>query len=327
LEEIGVYVEGERLLKATKIGYAFKQDLAQKISTITAGITKFQIVNETWNGETFWMKAAITIDKKSLEESLRDKLIVFDYILSAEQKIDLQDFKGAIEDLNKAIKINPEYILAYHKRGRAKYSAKDFQGSIQDHSKVIALDPNHVLSYLGRAYAKDELGRYEDAIEDYSKVIELKGDYYFIILSWAYSGRALDKVRFKDYQGAVKDFSMSIENDSSNASIYFHRGTTKFLLNDNYGAIEDYTHALDLEDDYKYYHWRGEAKHALGEHESAIADYSSAIQLNPHAADSYENRGRAKLYLGDKKGGCLDLSKAGELGSKYAYEAIEKFCN
>jgi hypothetical protein len=31
--------------------------------------------------------------------------------------------------------------------------------------------------------------------------------------------------------------------------------------------------------------------------------------------------------IGDKNGGCLDLSKAGELGIEKAYEIIKKFCN
>jgi hypothetical protein len=35
----------------------------------------------------------------------------------------------------------------------------------------------------------------------------------------------------------------------------------------------------------------------------------------------------AKLQLGDKNGGCPDLSKAGELGHPEAYDRIRKYCN
>jgi hypothetical protein len=38
-------------------------------------------------------------------------------------------------------------------------------------------------------------------------------------------------------------------------------------------------------------------------------------------------RGLSKIILGQKDSGCLDLSKAGELGYDRAYEAIEKYCN
>jgi len=38
-------------------------------------------------------------------------------------------------------------------------------------------------------------------------------------------------------------------------------------------------------------------------------------------------RGLDKLLLEQKDNGCLDLSKAGELGLVGAYEAIKEFCN
>jgi tetratricopeptide (TPR) repeat protein len=59
----------------------------------------------------------------------------------------------------------------------------------------------------------------------------------------------------------------------------------------------------------------------------AIADYNKAIELDPKDADAYINRGNAKYGNGDKKGACLDWSKAGELGTALAYEIIKKFCN
>jgi hypothetical protein len=57
------------------------------------------------------------------------------------------------------------------------------------------------------------------------------------------------------------------------------------------------------------------------------ADNSKAIELNPNYADAYYNRGVSKVYFGLKDSGCLDLSKAGELGSKNAFEAIKVLCN
>lgn len=71
LNEVGVYVENEQLLKSADVGGEFSQDYIENIVTLTAGITKLEILEERWNGETFWMKAAITIDKQSLEQSLK----------------------------------------------------------------------------------------------------------------------------------------------------------------------------------------------------------------------------------------------------------------
>jgi len=48
-------------------------------------------------------------------------------------------------------------------------------------------------------------------------------------------------------------------------------------------------------------------------------DYKGAIELNPKYADAYINRGFARIGLGQKDSGCLDLSKAGELVYSKAY--------
>src|SRR5258708_39625966 len=72
LNELGVYVESESILKTSDVSGKFSQDFVENIATISAGITKLEVLDEKWNGETFWMKATITIDKNSLEESLKE---------------------------------------------------------------------------------------------------------------------------------------------------------------------------------------------------------------------------------------------------------------
>ena len=42
--------------------------------------------------------------------------------------------------------------------------------------------------------------------------------------------------------------------------------------------------------------------------------------------DAYFNRGLVLVYLKDKEKGCIDLSRAGELGVDDAYVVISKYC-
>jgi hypothetical protein len=63
--------------------------------------------------------------------------------------------------------------------------------------------------------------------------------------------------------------------------------------------------------------------HLKGQHH--ILERSFAI--NPKFANTYYYRGHCKILLGEKDFGCLDLSKAGELGDSAAYDAIKDFCN
>ena len=72
---------------------------------------------------------------------------------------------------------------------------------------------------------------------------------------------------------------------------------------------------------------KGTTKAEKGDYRGAIQDYNKAIEFKPKYFEAYYNRGIAKIQLGQKDSGCLDLSKAGELGYMDAYDAIKEYCN
>ena len=133
----------------------------------------------------------------------------------------------------------------------------------------------------------------------------------------------------KDYRGEIQDYTKAIELNPKDAEAYYNRGTAKAELKDYKGARQDYTKAIKLNPkDFEAYTNRGVAKFELKkDYRGAIQDYTKAIELNPKDAEAYYNRGLTKITSGQKDSGCLDLSKAGELGLAGAYEAIKKYCN
>ena len=74
------------------------------------------------------------------------------------------------------------------------------------------------------------------------------------------------------------------------------------------------------------YNDMGTSKGEKGDYKGALKDFNKAIELDPKLSDAYFNRGLAKIQLGQKDSGCLDLSKAGEMGYSQAYDTIKKFC-
>ena len=71
---------------------------------------------------------------------------------------------------------------------------------------------------------------------------------------------------------------------------------------------------------------KGVAKGEKGDFIGALNDLNKAIEINPNDALAYGNRGLSKIALGQKDSGCLDFSKAGEMGYMDAYDAIKEYC-
>ena len=88
----------------------------------------------------------------------------------------LEEFEAsvrAIEEYNKAIKLNPNLAGAYNNRGFAYHNLKEYEKAIKDYNKAIELNPNLTDAYNNRGVAYYNLEEYEKAIKDYNKAIEL----------------------------------------------------------------------------------------------------------------------------------------------------------
>ncbi len=88
-------------------------------------------------------------------------------------KVELEDYRGAIQDYNKAIKINPNYAEPYSNRGNSKGELEDYGGAIQDYNKAIKINPNYAKAYITRGNAKYILGDKESACSDWAKAAKL----------------------------------------------------------------------------------------------------------------------------------------------------------
>lgn len=143
-----------------------------------------------------------------------------------------------------------------------------------------------------------------------------------------YYSRAVKLFQSGDNKGAIINLNNALKENPADELAYSFRGYIKWQQNDNIGAISDYSKAIGINPKVPYYYYmRGSAKSNLKDVRGALSDYEIAISLNPEYAEAYLSRGLMKLYLGQKYSGCLDLSKAGELGAIEAYDIIAKFCN
>jgi len=90
----------------------------------------------------------------------------------------------ALENLNKAITLDPDFIEAYLTRAEAYMSIGEQEKAFEDFNKAIQLDPNSADIYYTRGKVYSDLKQHEKAFEDFNQAIRLKpnfADVYFEI--------------------------------------------------------------------------------------------------------------------------------------------------
>ena len=179
------------------------------------------------------------------------------------------------------------------------------------------------------------------ALYDYSgKQFNSSLDYYGKAVKEASADKGVDRLYGAFYllnRGVLRsdmiDFISSIESNVQVLSMD-DTGNTRARVKDQVtrkydysDAISDMKAALELVPDMPYLHFNlGNLYCLSSEHISSIDSYTKAIEAYPFMGDAYFNRGLVLIYLKDKEKGCIDLSRAGELGVEDAYSVIKKYC-
>lgn|GEM_PF-1351350 len=182
----------------------------------------------------------------------------------------------AIEYLDNAIKLKPDYAEAFNNRGNAYFELKQYQKAIENYNEAIRLKPQRAESFNNRGMAFAMLGENKKAIEDYDQAIQLKSYY-----PEAFNNRGSAYANLNQHQRAIDDYNEAIRLKPESASLYSNRGLAYFNL---------------------------------GQYANAIDNYTEAIRLKPESSDLYKARGNAYLVQGNQNSGCQDLYKACELG-------------
>lgn len=171
-----------------------------------------------------------------------------------------------------------------------------------------------------------------------------------------YFERGVTQSQIKQYTNSVNTYSSAIEMNPTNPFLYLNRSTTRAEMIDFISSIDNSYQRITIDADpanrlnsnpkrtYSYdeaiadlnkaaklypefahaYYNRANLRALSGNLPEAFEDYTKAIGLNPWFAEAYYNRGIVQLYMKDTRKGCLDLSKAGELGIEEAYEILKR---
>ncbi|MBW4497309.1 MAG: tetratricopeptide repeat protein [Oscillatoria princeps RMCB-10] len=129
-----------------------------------------------------------------------------------------EDHKGAIEDFNQALRLNPQNSQIYYNRGRSRFKLGDTQGAIADLTHALQSNPGNAEAYfiLGNIYRK--LGAYQRAILNYTQALQLWPNNPKV-----YYNRAIASAELADERKSAEDKQNSLEDYQKAAALFLQQ--------------------------------------------------------------------------------------------------------
>ena len=197
---------------------------------------------------------------------------------------------------SQAIRLKPDYAIAFYNRGVAHRDNRDLEGALGDYNEAIRLKPTYAKAFYNRGNARQDGGYMEGALKDYDEAIRLKPTY-----AKAFNNRGIARKIKGDMAGAIEDYTHAIRLKPDYAEAFNNRGVARKHTGDLEGARKDYDEAIRLKPDYaEAFNHRAIARRKKGDLEGALKDYDEAIRLKPDFALALKNRDIARKAIAER---------------------------
>jgi S1-C subfamily serine protease len=164
-----------------------------------------------------------------------------DFFITAGNKSQKGDYRGAIIDYNKALALNPQFEEIYFRRGIARTLIKDWQGAEADYTRAISTKPEYAEAYLHRGSIRNTLSNWRGAKSDFDIALALNPNSLP-----AYIGRGVALCELNDCKGGLQDYNRAIAINPAYAEAYTRRGFAYYRSGNRQGAIDNYMAAAEL---------------------------------------------------------------------------------
>ena len=221
----------------------------------------------------------------------------------------------AIQQLDEAIRLNPEFARAYSSRGYVYYQEGDYVKALSDFDEAIRLNPQFALAYLHRGCAYRESEELRKAVSDFTQAIQLNRNPELLLEVHRLRGvcftRIGDNVRAIDdsvaamrlsveamdpyiwrndyYSQVLTLLSNAIEQGDGGTKGYYKRGCIHYKKGDFEKTVDDCTRAINLDRESPFaYVLRALAYERTNDNTEAAADYAKARELIENATERFE---------------------------------------
>jgi tetratricopeptide (TPR) repeat protein len=248
----------------------------------------------------------------------------------------------ALEALNKAIEINPNFDFVWMAHGLELIALKHYDEAFVSFKKAIALSSDSVERYLNliNLIGKElvSLERYEEAVNYFNFVTMIDPDN---IKAWNY--KSIGLILLENWDDVLISFDKVIQFNPNDAEAWRWRGIALNKLQQFDRALVSLKKALELniKDDLAWL-TQGLALWFLGQDEKALISFDEAIKIEPNLEAAWLGKGRILYNLQNYEQALVSYEKviiinpnksqywgelAAILGNLERYEEALAFCN
>ena len=161
----------------------------------------------------------------------------------------VKDNDNALADLNRALFLDQDFVLAYFERANLRFDLLMFEQS-QNTEEEIQLKEFSSLNRNEEKQAKTRLttvgeeafgADYILVMQDYEKVLEIAPEFVY-----AWYNRGYIRFLQKDYRSALEDFNRAIELSTDFAEAWYNRGIIRIYLGERESGLKDLSKAGEL---------------------------------------------------------------------------------
>ena len=180
-------------------------------------------------------------------------------------------------------------------KGLQALGLKQYSSALQDFTDAIEADDNNPYAVYYRAFYLMNRGALR------AEMIEFIASFESNVQTLTMDDKGNTRARVREQVSREYDYSEALADMEAAAAILPSLPYIQFNLGNLYCLSSRFVQAID--------------------------SYDKAIRLYPWMGSAYFNRGLVLIYLKDKEKGCIDLSRAGELGVEGAYGVISRYCD
>ena len=177
--------------------------------------------------------AALGAEERRKQAEAEARARSFSLVSQATTDSNNGDHDRAIAAFSEAIRLDPNYAMAFNNRGVAHVNKGDNDRAIADYTEAIRLDPKYALAFLNRGIAFGKKGDIDRAITDFTEAIRLDPNN-----SQALNNRGFAYASKGDNDRAIADYNEAIRLNPQYAAAFCNRGRAKLKINDASGKAD-----------------------------------------------------------------------------------------